>query len=79
VTVKTAVGDVAAVSPDSSTTKPLRVGMRILYGWKVRTGVESVAELAFESGAIIRIGEQSLVTVSEKLEKTPQPDMDGGH
>jgi hypothetical protein len=65
VTIRAVVGMAEAVSPDSSVVKTLRTGMHIIYGWNIRTFQESRVDILFESGALLKIGENSIVTLSE--------------
>jgi len=74
VTIKTVVGNVKVISPDSTKTKKLRVGMRVPVGWQVRTSSESWVELMFESGTVIRLGESSVITLSEKVKEEAKKD-----
>jgi hypothetical protein len=72
ITVKTVVGHAESVSPDGDTVKVLRVGTRVLLGWHVRTAKESSVELKLESGTVLRIGENSEITLSDKLHASEQ-------
>ncbi|MBD3393244.1 MAG: hypothetical protein GF418_14065 [Chitinivibrionales bacterium] len=71
VRVKAVVGTAEVLSPDSTTRRLVRIGMRIPLGWHLRTGSESRVELAFESGTVMSIGEGSVVTLSNQIEKSP--------
>ena len=71
-TVKAVVGQAEAISPDSTIVKQLRIGMRVLYGWNIRTEEEAEVDLLFENGAILHIGEKSIITLSDKLEETDE-------
>ena len=73
VIVKAVVGKAEAISPDSSIVKQCRVGMRVFYGWNIRTAKEASVDVAFESGVILTIGEDSFISLSENLEKTNVP------
>jgi len=44
--------------------KPLKVNQKIELGDKIHTGAESVAEVTYAQGTVIRIGEKSDVTLS---------------
>ncbi|MDD5673104.1 MAG: FecR domain-containing protein [Chitinivibrionales bacterium] len=67
VTVKTMVGQVEVRSGGTAVWRAARIGLPVRMGWDVRTYVESKAELEFESGTILRIGENSVVTLSKLL------------
>ena len=69
VTVKTVVGKAEAISPDSTKIKQLRNGMRVMYGWNIRTELEASVELVFDNGALFRVGEASNITLSDNLGK----------
>jgi len=59
--VKTILGKAEVRSPQTNKWRDLRVGMPVRMGWDVRTFVESSVELSFETGTIIKIGENSVV------------------
>jgi hypothetical protein len=64
VKIKTTVGSVEIRSANSSSWKAARVGMIVKTGWDVRTLIESSAELEYASGTLLRIGENSVLTLS---------------
>lgn len=67
VTLAQLVGKVEIRSPKGGSWRPARAGMRVRMGWDIRTYVESTAELKFETGSVIRVGENAVVTVSSAL------------
>ncbi len=71
--VKTLVGTAEVRAANGASWRPARVGMPVKTGWDIRTFVESSMELRFESGTVLRIGENSVVTLSN-LSKDQQAD-----
>jgi hypothetical protein len=65
VTVNQIVGQVEVRSGGTSNWRPARVGMPVKMGWDMRTYVESNAELMFANGTILKIGENSVVTLAK--------------
>jgi hypothetical protein len=65
--VKTMVGSVEVSSTTQAKWKPARVGMAVKMGWSVRTYIESSADIELETGTLIRVGENSVVTLSKML------------
>lgn len=55
-------GEAALV--DGSKEKPLKVNQKIDLGDQIRTGTESVVEVTYAKGTVIRIGENSKVVLS---------------
>jgi hypothetical protein len=65
--IKSMVGTVE-VSPAASVKwKPARVGMMVKMGWNIRTYIESSADIEIETGTLIRVGENSVVTLSKMM------------
>ncbi|MBD3343886.1 MAG: hypothetical protein GF401_02345 [Chitinivibrionales bacterium] len=67
VRIKSMIGKVEVRSKGAPKWRPGRVGMPVRMGWDIRTYVESSAELQFKSGTIIKVGENSVVTLSKAL------------
>ncbi len=67
VRVNQVVGRVEFKRGSGPNWRSLRVGMPVKSGWDIRTYMESETELEFESGTIIRVGENTIVTVSDAL------------
>lgn len=67
VTFAQLVGKVEIRSPKGGSWRPARAGMRVRMGWDIRTYVESTAELKFATGSVIRVDENTVVTVSKAL------------
>jgi len=65
--IKTMVGTVEVSSVASAKWKPARVGMMVKMGWNVRTYIESSADIEMETGTLLRVGENSVVTLSKML------------
>jgi hypothetical protein len=64
VKVKTAVGSVEIRPSGSPAWKPARIGMVLKTGWDIRTLMESSAELEYANGTLLRMGENSVLTLS---------------
>jgi hypothetical protein len=65
--VKTMVGSVEVSSMAQAKWRPARVGMAVKMGWSIRTYIESSADIELETGTLIRVGENSVVTLSKML------------
>jgi hypothetical protein len=65
--IKTMVGTVEVSPAAPAKWKPARVGMTVKMGWNIRTYIESSADIEIETGTIIRVGENSVVTLSKML------------
>jgi|GEM_PF-1648914 len=70
IAVKALIGQVEMQSSGSTQWRQLRVGMPVRTGWSVRTFTESSVDLEFSTGTIIKISENSVVTVSRLLLNT---------
>ena len=68
VTVKSIIGKAEVRSPNAGKWRPARVGMVVKVKWDVRTFVESSMELQFESGTVLKLGENSVVNLSTLLQ-----------
>jgi hypothetical protein len=66
--VKTMLGTVEVNSITAAKWRAARAGMMVKMGWTIRTYVESSADIEFETGTMLKIGENSVVTL-EKLVK----------
>ncbi|MBN2038386.1 MAG: FecR domain-containing protein, partial [Chitinispirillaceae bacterium] len=64
VKLKSAVGTVQVRAVGKHMWRPARIGMILKSGWDVRTFMESSAELEYDNGTILRMGENSVVTLS---------------
>lgn len=69
VRVTQVVGRVEIRTNSSPKWREARAGMRVKMGWDIRTYMESDAEVQFESGTVLRIGENTIVTLSTALVK----------
>jgi hypothetical protein len=65
VTVKSVIGSAELRSSGAAKWRQLRPGMPVRIGGDIRTFVESTVELAFESGTVLLISENSVVTLSQ--------------
>ena len=63
-TVKSLVGKAEVRSSESGKWREARVGMRIKMEWDVRTHLESSLELVFPSKTMIKMGENSTISLS---------------
>lgn len=63
-TVKTLVGKAEVRSSESGKWREAQVGMRIKMEWDVRTHLESSLELLFPSKTLIKMGENSTISLS---------------
>lgn len=68
VTVRSIVGKAEVRSPKTGKWRPARVGMTVKVKWDVRTYVESSLELKFQGGTILKLGENSVVSLSTLLQ-----------
>ena len=67
VTVREILGKVEVRRPDNQEWRAARQGMPVRIGWDVRTYVESTVELVFASGTVLKISENSVVTLSNAM------------
>ncbi len=65
--IKTMVGTVEVSSAASAKWRPARAGMMVKMGWNIRTYIESSADIEIETGTILRIGENSVVTLAKLI------------
>lgn len=63
-TVKSLVGKAEVRTSSSAKWREARVGMRIKMEWDVRTHLESSLELVFPSKTVIKMGENSIISLS---------------
>jgi len=61
------VGSVEVRSGESATWRKARVGMPVVSGWDIRTYLESTAEITFESGTVVKVGENTVLTISRLM------------
>ena len=66
-TVKSLVGKAEVRSSESGKWREAHVGMRIKMEWDVRTHLESSLELLFPSKTLIKMGENSTISLSTLL------------
>ena len=66
-TVKTLVGKAEVRTSESGKWREAHVGMRIKMEWDVRTHLESSLELVFPSKTVIKMGENSTISLSTLL------------
>ncbi len=67
VSIKSIVGKAEVRSPKTGKWRSARIGMTVKMKWDIRTYVESTVELAFESGTVIKLGENSVINLSTIL------------
>lgn len=67
VRIKAIMGTVKIRMPKSENWRPGRVGMPVRMGSDIRTFMESTCELAFETGSVVRVGENAVVTLTTAL------------
>jgi hypothetical protein len=63
--IKTMVGQVEVSLPKTTQWRPARIGMVVKMGSDVRTYVESGADIELESGTLVKIGENSVVSLAK--------------
>jgi hypothetical protein len=63
--IKTIVGQVEVSLPKTTQWRPARIGMVVKMGSDVRTYVESGADIELESGTLVKIGENSVVSLAK--------------
>jgi hypothetical protein len=66
--IKNIIGQVEVSLTDQVKWRPARVGMPVTMGNDIRTYVESGADIELESGSVIKIGENTVVTLSKLLQ-----------
>ncbi|MBN1601114.1 MAG: FecR domain-containing protein [Chitinispirillaceae bacterium] len=59
------VGKVEIRSHEKATWKNARAGMPVRQSWDIRTYLESSAEITFETGTVLRTGENTVVSLSQ--------------
>jgi len=62
--VKSFVGKAEVRNPNSGQWRSVYAGMKIKMNWDVRTQNESSVELCFQSGTVIKLRENSIVSLS---------------
>jgi len=65
--IKTMVGNVEVSSAVSAKWRPARAGMMVKMGCNIRTYIESSADIEIETGTVLRIGENSVVTLAKMI------------
>jgi hypothetical protein len=65
-TVKSMIGKVE-VSSLPSKWRAARAGMVVKMGWDIRTYIESSAEIEIENGTVIKVGENSVISLSQLM------------
>jgi len=66
--VKNMVGQVEVSSPNTTQWRSARIGMVVKMGADIRTYVESSADIELESGTIIKVGENTVVSLAKLLQ-----------
>lgn len=67
ISVKEILGKVEVRRPKTEAWRAARTGMPVKIGWDIRTYVESSAELLFASGTVLKISENSVVTLNNAM------------
>jgi hypothetical protein len=65
--IKTIIGKAEVRRLESGRWRSAYVGMKIKVDWEIRTHLESTLELSFKNGSIVKLGENSIVTISALL------------
>ena len=66
--VKNMVGQVEVSTPNTAQWRSARIGMVVKMGADIRTYVESSADIELESGTIIKVGENTVVSLAKLLQ-----------
>jgi hypothetical protein len=66
--VRTMVGQVEVSLPHSTQWRPARIGMVVKMGSDIRSYVESSVDIELESGTIIKVGENTVVSLAKLLQ-----------
>ena len=61
------IGSVEVRSGATVAWRKARIGMALGTNWDIRCYLESSAEITFESGTIVKIGENSVITISKLI------------
>jgi hypothetical protein len=64
--IKSLIGN-SEVNPATGKWIPARVGMRLKMGWDIKTMFESSVEIELATGTIIKIGENSVISLSKMI------------
>jgi hypothetical protein len=73
-TISSVVGEAQANQTRSPGWKAARVGAKLFVQDQLRTGAESTAELRWSSGGVVRLAEQSSMTISEVPSEGTAPE-----
>jgi ferric-dicitrate binding protein FerR (iron transport regulator) len=65
--IKSMVGKVEVNSNGAAKWRAAHAGMVVKMGWDLRTYIESSAEIELDNGTVLRVGENSVVTLSKLL------------
>ena len=65
--IKTIIGKAEIRHSKSSKWRSAYAGMKIKADWEIRTHLESTLELAFINGSVVKLGENSIITISTLL------------
>ena len=68
VTIENIVGKAEVRSPKAGKWRPARVGMVVRMKWDVRTFVESSVDLKFASGTVLKLGENTVISLETLLQ-----------
>jgi len=66
--IKTMVGQVEVSLPNTTQWRTARIGMVVKMGSDIRTYVESTADIELESGTVIKVGENTVVSFAKLLQ-----------
>jgi Uncharacterized protein conserved in bacteria len=66
--IKTMVGQVEVSLPKTTQWRPARIGMVVKMGSDIRTYVESGLDIELESGTVIKVGENTVVSMAKLLQ-----------
>jgi hypothetical protein len=66
--IKTMVGQVEVSSTNTAQWRSAHIGMVVKMGADIRTYVESTADIEIESGTIIKVGENTVVSLAKLLQ-----------
>jgi hypothetical protein len=67
-TIKNIIGQVEVSAGGSAKWRPARVSMPVTMGYDIRTFVESSVDIELENGTLIKIGENTVATLSKLLQ-----------
>jgi len=65
--IKSLIGTVEVKTASSGAWRAAKAGMPVKMGWDIRTYVESSADIEIETGTLLKIGENSVVTLAKLI------------